>query len=115
MNTSTPIPPVQWVKLRQKAPPWLSAVTSRRMDAPVVVQLIFVLGLMIPYTPELLLPVVPVVHVKVVLAEPVVVKLVVTKLDLLVIMPDLVHKLVQERIHHILESMVDLDMVVMDI
>ena len=37
-NTSTPMPPTQWVKLRQKRMPWVSASTSVRMLAPVVVK-----------------------------------------------------------------------------
>ena len=44
ISTSTPIPPTQWVKLRQNKMPWLSANTSPRvpktvrMEAPVVVK-----------------------------------------------------------------------------
>ena len=38
MNTSTPMPPTQWVKLRQNSSPWLMASTSVRMEAPVVVK-----------------------------------------------------------------------------
>lgn len=38
MNTSTPMPPTQCVKLRQNNRPWLSASTSVRIDAPVVVK-----------------------------------------------------------------------------
>ena len=34
MSTSTPIPPIQWVKLRQN----MSASTSVRMEEPVVVK-----------------------------------------------------------------------------
>ncbi|CDC70217.1 putative uncharacterized protein [Candidatus Colimorpha enterica] len=36
-KTSTPIPPIQCVKLRQKSAPWLSASTSSSTEAPVVV------------------------------------------------------------------------------
>ena len=36
-RTSTPMPPAQWVKLRQKSSPLGSTVTSVRMVAPVVV------------------------------------------------------------------------------
>ena len=38
MNTSTPMPPTQCVKLRQNNRPWPSASTSVRIDAPVVVK-----------------------------------------------------------------------------
>ena len=38
MNTSTPMPPTQWVKLRQNSSPWLMDSTSVRMEAPVVVK-----------------------------------------------------------------------------
>ena len=38
IRTITPIPPTQWVKLRQNRVPWLSASTSRIMVAPVVVK-----------------------------------------------------------------------------
>ena len=38
INTSTPMPPTQWVKLRQNSSPWLMASTSVRIDAPVVVK-----------------------------------------------------------------------------
>ena len=38
INTSTPMPPTQWVKLRQNSSPWLMASTSVRTDAPVVVK-----------------------------------------------------------------------------
>ena len=38
MNTKTPMPPIQWVKLRQNKSPWLMLSTSRRMEAPVVVR-----------------------------------------------------------------------------
>ena len=37
-NTRMPMPPIQWVKLRQKIIPRLSASTSVRMVAPVVVK-----------------------------------------------------------------------------
>ena len=37
MNTRMPMPPNQWVKLRQKSIPLSSASTSVRMLAPVVV------------------------------------------------------------------------------
>ena len=37
-NTSTPMPPIQCVKLRQISEQWLSASTSERMLAPVVVK-----------------------------------------------------------------------------
>ena len=37
-NTSTPMPPTQWVKLRQNRLPRLSGSTAVRMDAPVVVK-----------------------------------------------------------------------------
>ena len=37
-NTRIPIPPIQWVKLRQKSIPRLRASTSGRMVAPVVVK-----------------------------------------------------------------------------
>ena len=37
-NTKTPMPPTQWVKLRQNRETWLSASTSLRMLAPVVVK-----------------------------------------------------------------------------
>ena len=37
-NTSTPMPPTQWVKLRQNSIPRLKASTSVRMLAPVVVK-----------------------------------------------------------------------------
>ena len=37
-NTSTPMPPTQWVKLRQKRMPRFRLSTSRRMLAPVVVK-----------------------------------------------------------------------------
>ena len=36
-NTRTPIPPIQWVKLRQNKPQWDIASTSSSMLAPVVV------------------------------------------------------------------------------
>ena len=38
MNTRMPMPPNQWVKLRQKSIPLSSASTSVRMLAPVVVK-----------------------------------------------------------------------------
>ena len=38
MNTKTPIPPIQCVKLRQNSSPWLMRSTSHRMEAPVVVR-----------------------------------------------------------------------------
>ena len=37
-KTSTPMPPIQWVKLRQKSRPWLMISTLSRMVAPVVVK-----------------------------------------------------------------------------
>ena len=37
-NTSTPMPPTQWVKLRQNRPPRVRGSTSVRMVAPVVVK-----------------------------------------------------------------------------
>ena len=37
-NTSMPMPPTQWVKLRQNRRPWLMASTSVRIDEPVVVK-----------------------------------------------------------------------------
>ena len=37
-NTRMPMPPIQWVKLRQKIIPRLRASTSGRMVAPVVVK-----------------------------------------------------------------------------
>ena len=37
-NTSTPIPPIQWVKLRQNNAVWESTSTFSRMLAPVVVK-----------------------------------------------------------------------------
>ena len=37
-NTSTPMPPTQWVKLRQNKAPRLKGSTAIRMDAPVVVK-----------------------------------------------------------------------------
>ena len=37
-NTSTPMPPTQWEKLRQNSMPWLIASTSVRMVEPVVVK-----------------------------------------------------------------------------
>ena len=37
-KTSTPMPPTQWVKLRQKSSPRGSASTSVKMVAPVVVK-----------------------------------------------------------------------------
>ena len=37
-NTSTPMPPTQWEKLRQYSVPWLRASTSVRMVEPVVVK-----------------------------------------------------------------------------
>ena len=37
-NTSTPMPPTQWVKLRQNRPPRLRGSTAVRMEAPVVVK-----------------------------------------------------------------------------
>ena len=37
-NTSTPMPPTQWVKLRQNSRPRLMPSTFVRMDAPVVVK-----------------------------------------------------------------------------
>ena len=37
-NTSTPIPPIQWEKLRQNSVPWLRASTSVRIVEPVVVK-----------------------------------------------------------------------------
>ena len=37
-NTSTPIPPTQWVKLRQKRSPCSMLSTSVRMVEPVVVK-----------------------------------------------------------------------------
>ena len=37
-NTSTPIPPTQWVKLRQNRPPRLRGSISVRMLEPVVVK-----------------------------------------------------------------------------
>ena len=37
VSTSTPMPPIQWVKLRQKSTPRGSVSTCGRMDAPVVV------------------------------------------------------------------------------
>ena len=37
-NTSTPIPPTQWVKLRQYISPFAICSTSGRMEAPVVVK-----------------------------------------------------------------------------
>ena len=38
MSTSTPMPPIQCVKLRQKSIPWLIASTSVTTEAPVVVK-----------------------------------------------------------------------------
>ena len=38
IKTSTPMPPIQWVKLRQNSSPRGSASTSVRMLAPVVVK-----------------------------------------------------------------------------
>ena len=38
ISTSTPMPPIQWVKLRQKSMEWDMASTSRRTEAPVVVK-----------------------------------------------------------------------------
>ena len=38
MNTSTPMPPTQCVRQRQSMEAWLSASTSPRMVAPVVVK-----------------------------------------------------------------------------
>ena len=37
-KTSTPMPPIQWEKLRQNSVPWLSASTSVRIVEPVVVK-----------------------------------------------------------------------------
>ena len=37
-NTSTPMPPTQWVKLRHNRPPRLRGSTAVRMEAPVVVK-----------------------------------------------------------------------------
>ena len=37
-KTNIPMPPSQWVKLRQKSSPLLMASTSVRMEAPVVVK-----------------------------------------------------------------------------
>ncbi len=37
-KTSTPIPPIQWVKLRQKIMPWPRSSGRASMDAPVVVK-----------------------------------------------------------------------------
>ena len=37
-NTSTPMPPTQWVKLRQNRRPRLMTSTFSRIDAPVVVK-----------------------------------------------------------------------------
>ena len=37
-STRTPIPPIQWVKLRQKSDVWERASTFVRMLAPVVVK-----------------------------------------------------------------------------
>ena len=37
-NTSTPMPPIQWLKLRQNSSACPSASTSERMEAPVVVK-----------------------------------------------------------------------------
>ena len=37
-NTSTPMPPIQWVKLRQNKTLWLRGSTAVRMVAPVVVK-----------------------------------------------------------------------------
>ncbi len=37
-NTRTPMPPIQWVKLRQNREQWESASTSLKMLAPVVVK-----------------------------------------------------------------------------
>ena len=37
-NTSTPMPPSQWVKLRQNSMQWESFSTSDRILAPVVVK-----------------------------------------------------------------------------
>jgi hypothetical protein len=37
-KTRTPIPPIQWVKHRQKVEHLLKYSTSERMDAPVVVK-----------------------------------------------------------------------------
>ena len=36
-KTSTPIPPIKWVKLRQKSREWERTPTSLRIVAPVVV------------------------------------------------------------------------------
>lgn len=37
MNTSTPMPPIQWEKLRQNREVWDRASSSLRMEDPVVV------------------------------------------------------------------------------
>ena len=38
INTRTPMPPIQWVKLRQNKPPMVRASTFGRILAPVVVK-----------------------------------------------------------------------------
>ena len=38
IKTSTPMPPIQWEKLRQKSEVWDRASTSGRMEEPVVVK-----------------------------------------------------------------------------
>ena len=37
-KTRTPMPPTQWVKLRQNSKPWLMTSTLARMEDPVVVK-----------------------------------------------------------------------------
>ena len=37
-KTKTPMPPIQWVKLRQKRTPWGSSSGLASTDAPVVVK-----------------------------------------------------------------------------
>ena len=37
-NTSTPMPPIQWVKLRQNSTPWPRGSTAVKNVAPVVVK-----------------------------------------------------------------------------
>ena len=37
-NTRTPMPPTQWVKLRQNSPPRLKGSTAIKMEEPVVVK-----------------------------------------------------------------------------
>ncbi len=38
ISTRTPIPPIKWVKLRQKSEAWLKSSTLGRIEAPVVVK-----------------------------------------------------------------------------